>query len=130
MALVHEALVSIGPDIGSSYEFPGCLALASTSLVDHDALASRLLPYMRERAGLFDLRFLRAVPRARELLERRFIEESWGVDARSATGRSCQRHSGAGASTTLRSRISQPCRVIASIRCRFALRPTHCPTMC
>ena len=78
VTLVDKALTSIGPDFGAVYEFPGCLALASTSLVDHDAVASLLLPWLREHSGFSFYDFYEPYPEHVNYWNRRFVEDTWG----------------------------------------------------
>jgi len=46
LTLADSALLKIGPDFGGEYDFGGYLVLASSNLVDHDFLASSLLPWL------------------------------------------------------------------------------------
>jgi len=46
LTLGDEALLNLGPDIGSVYEFGGILGLASTELVDHDFVASVMIQWL------------------------------------------------------------------------------------
>ena len=78
VTLIDKALVSIGPDIGKTYEFAGCFALASTSLLDHDATASMLLPYLRARSGLSVFDVYEPFPTHVNYWNRWFLSEAWG----------------------------------------------------
>ena len=78
VTLVDRALVSIGPDFGSSYEFPGCFALASTSLVEHDAVASLLLPWLRAHAGFSVYDLYEPFPAHANYWNERFVKQTWG----------------------------------------------------
>jgi uncharacterized protein (DUF362 family) len=76
--VVDKALVSVGPDIGETYGFEGCFALASTSLFDHDAIASSLLPYLAARSGLSVFDFYAPYPSHVNYWNRWFLSEAWG----------------------------------------------------
>jgi uncharacterized protein (DUF362 family) len=80
ITLCHAVLTNIGPDFGDVYPLPGCLALASTRLVDHDAVAAALLPWFDEQqSSLYDL--YAPFPEHVNYWNRGLVEQTWGKDA-------------------------------------------------
>ncbi|MET0390525.1 MAG: DUF362 domain-containing protein, partial [Polyangiales bacterium] len=78
VTVVDKALVSIGPDIGDTYAFDGCFALASDSLLEHDAVASTLLGWLREHSGFSFFDLYSPYPEHVNYWNRRFIAQTWG----------------------------------------------------
>lgn len=77
VTLCHAALTNIGPDFGAVRRFDGCVALASASLIDHDALASALLPWLdRGHTSMFDL--YSPFPDHVNYWNRGLVREAWG----------------------------------------------------
>lgn len=75
-----RALLNIGPDFGSVCDLGGVLALASTSLVDHDLLAVALLDWFEgDDTSLFDL--YAPYPEDADHWNRGLVEETWGEEA-------------------------------------------------
>ncbi|HEY3354577.1 MAG TPA: DUF362 domain-containing protein [Polyangia bacterium] len=83
VTLAHRALLNIGPDFGGTYRFDGCLALAARRLVDHDAVASALLPWLDgDSASFFDL--YAPYPRHVNFWNRGLVKDTWGKPALAA----------------------------------------------
>lgn len=79
LTLGEAALVNVGPDYGERYDFDGSMALGSASLVDHDRLASALLPWLNaQNKSVFDVFDYR---RHADLLNRCVVLINWGVGA-------------------------------------------------
>ena len=79
LTLGKSAMVNYGPDHGERYDFDGCIALGSANLVDHDRLASTILPWLDEqRKSMFDAfnpyRFA-------DVWNRGVVLANWGIKA-------------------------------------------------
>lgn len=82
LTLGDAALLDIGPDFGGEYDFDGCVALASTSLVDHDFVASALLPWLDDHnLSFYDI--YSPYPAHVDFWNRNLIKETWGEQAMS-----------------------------------------------
>ena len=80
ITIVDSVLLNIGPDFGGEHDLPGCLALASTRLLDHDALASALLAYMDRRdLSFYDI--YSPYPGGSNLFNKIFVGMTWGKKA-------------------------------------------------
>jgi uncharacterized protein (DUF362 family) len=80
LTLATRALLNIGPDFGGEYDFGGCLALASTSLVDHDVVAAALLPWLDDHdTSFFDI--YSPYPDHADHWNRWLVRETWGESA-------------------------------------------------
>ena len=83
LTLVDSVLLNIGPDFGGEHDLPGCLALASTRLLDHDAVASALLTYFDERdLSFYDI--YSAYPGGSDFFNKIFVGLTWGDEAAAA----------------------------------------------
>lgn len=75
-----HALLNVGPDIGGSYAFDRHMALATDSLVDHDAVASALIPWLdRNDASVWDL--YNPYPKDSDYWNRGLVESIWGSES-------------------------------------------------
>jgi len=80
LTLGTHALLNVGPDMGAEYDFGGTLAMASQNLVDHDQLATALLPWLDDDdASFYDL--YAPYPEHSDYWNRGFVEETWGEEA-------------------------------------------------
>jgi uncharacterized protein (DUF362 family) len=80
LTLGEKALLNIGPDLGSEYDFGGVLALGAERLVDHDLLASSLLPWLDgDEISFFDL--YHPYPRHSDWWNRYLLRTTWGKEA-------------------------------------------------
>jgi hypothetical protein len=80
LTLADRALLKIGPDFGGHYKFDGWLALGARSLVDHDAVAAALLPWLdRNTVSFYDL--FSPYPRRVDYFNRKLVRETWGQAA-------------------------------------------------
>jgi len=80
LTLGDSALLDIGPDFGGEYDFAGCVALASRSLVDHDSLAAALLPWLDDNdLSFYDLHS--PYPGHVNFWNRNLVKQTWGADA-------------------------------------------------
>lgn len=80
LTLGEQALLNIGPDVGSKYSFDGVLALGSTRLVDHDLVASALLGWCDEDdTSFWDL--YAPYPEDADHWNRGLVEDTWGEEA-------------------------------------------------
>ena len=80
LTLGDSALLDIGPDFGGEYDFDGCVALASRSLVDHDSLAAALLPWLDENhLSFYDLHS--PYPGHVNFWNRNLVKQTWGPGA-------------------------------------------------
>lgn len=74
------ALLNVGPDIGSRYDFHGLVALASRRLVDHDLIATSVIPWLdRDDTSIFDA--YRPYPGNADFWNRSFVTQTWGEEA-------------------------------------------------
>ncbi len=56
LTMGRSAMTNYGPDYGERYDFDGFMALCSDSLVDHDSVASALLPWLDDqRKSIHDI---------------------------------------------------------------------------
>ena len=79
LTMAEKALLNIGPDLGSAYDFGGVLALGSTRLVDHDLLASSLLPWLdADDCSFFDL--YSPYPKHSNWWNRWLLKQTWGKE--------------------------------------------------
>lgn len=80
LTLGDQALLNIGPDMGSTVDLDGVVALASTSLVDHDLLASAVLLWLdRNDTSFYDL--YAPYPEDADHWNRFLVETAWGEQA-------------------------------------------------
>ena len=80
LTLVHSVLLNIGPEIGGKYDFDGCIVLASRRLIDHDYLASILLPWFdKHDVSFFDL--YSPYPDHVNFWNRKLVKDIWGKEA-------------------------------------------------
>ena len=82
LTLGDKALLDIGPDFGGECDFGSCMGIASRSLVDHDAFASALLPYL-ERRNVSVFGAYHPFPTHANFWNKGFVEEMWGEEAAS-----------------------------------------------
>ena len=83
LTVVDSVLLNIGPDFGGEHDLPGCLALASRRLLDHDAVASALLGYFDGRdLSFFDI--YSAYPNGSNFFNKVFVGLTWGDEAAAA----------------------------------------------
>jgi len=77
LTMCHSALTNIGPDYGATYKFDGCVAIASTNLVDHDAVASAMLPWLNHaEASPYDM--FSPYPDHVNHFNRGLVKATWG----------------------------------------------------
>ena len=80
LTLGDQALLNIGPDMGSKVDLEGVVAVASTRLVDHDLLASAMLLWLdRNDTSLFDL--YTPYPEDADHWNRVLVDMAWGERA-------------------------------------------------
>ncbi|MBL4849616.1 MAG: DUF362 domain-containing protein [Planctomycetes bacterium] len=80
LTLGDQALLNIGPDIGSRYDLEGVVAIGATNLVDHDLLASAILRWLdRDETSLYDL--YEPYPEHADYWNRYLVESTWGEKA-------------------------------------------------
>lgn len=80
LTLAHKALLNIGPDIGAKYDFKGTLAIAAKNLMDHDYLASVLIPWLdQHNTSFFDL--YAPYPKHVNYWNRFLVKKTWGAEA-------------------------------------------------
>jgi len=80
LTLGTHGLLNIGPDFGSEHDFGGHFVIASTSLVNHDAIAAALIPWLdRHDASIFDL--YSSYPADVDFFNRGFVADFWGESA-------------------------------------------------
>jgi uncharacterized protein (DUF362 family) len=80
LTLGDKALLNIGPDLGSEYDFEGVLAVGAENLVDHDLLASALLRWLdRDDTSIYD--FYEPYPDHADHWNRYLVETTWGEKA-------------------------------------------------
>lgn len=79
LTMGRSAMVNYGPDYGERYDFDGFMALCSDNLVDHDSVASALLPWLDgRRKSVYDLY---DPVRQADLWNRVVTFMNWGKDA-------------------------------------------------
>ena len=77
--LGDSALVHMGPDFGTRYQFGGCFGLASTRLLDHDYLASSMIPWLSKHAmSIYDL--YSPYPTHVNYWNREVVKGAWGEE--------------------------------------------------
>jgi len=82
VSLGSHALLTIGPDFGGEYAFDGHLVVASESLVDHDAVASALIPWLdRHDASVWDL--YNPYPMDSDYWNHGLVKSTWGSESAS-----------------------------------------------
>ena len=80
LTLGDAAMLDIGPDFGGEYDFDGCVALASSNLVDHDALAAALLPWLDDQhLSFYDI--YSPYPAHADFWNRALVKRTWGPEA-------------------------------------------------
>ncbi|PJB42408.1 MAG: hypothetical protein CO108_11705 [Deltaproteobacteria bacterium CG_4_9_14_3_um_filter_63_12] len=80
LTLGDAALLNIGPDFGSNYDFDGILALASSEAVDHDLVASAVLNWLDgDDTSFFDL--YTPYPEDVDHWNLGLVEDTWGDEA-------------------------------------------------
>lgn len=80
LTLGDQALLNVGPDVGSKYEFKGIVGLGATNLVDHDLLASAILVWLdRNDTSLWDL--YAPYPKDADYWNKGLVKNSWGETA-------------------------------------------------
>jgi hypothetical protein len=76
----EAALLDIGPDVGSTRPWGDVVAIAATSVVDHDRLVSAMIPWLdRTDTSIFDV--YSPYPRHADWHNRSFVEATWGKSA-------------------------------------------------
>ena len=80
LTLGDKALLNIGPDFGSEYDFEGVVAVGSEGLVEHDLLSSAILAWLDEDdSSFFDL--YAPYPDDVDHWNKGLAKEIWGEDA-------------------------------------------------
>jgi hypothetical protein len=80
VTLCRAALTNIGPDFGAIHRFEGCMGLGSTRLVDHDAVAAAILPWLdHNHLSMFDL--YSPYPAHVNYWNRGLVQDTWGRQA-------------------------------------------------
>lgn len=80
LTVADKALLNIGPDFGAVADLGGHMAVASTSLVDHDYLASNILRWLDlQQLSVFDL--WSPYPKHVNLVNRQLVRMIWGGEA-------------------------------------------------
>jgi uncharacterized protein (DUF362 family) len=80
LSLGEQALLGIGPDFGAVYDFEGIAAVASTGLVEHDALATAMLLWLdRHDRSIFDI--YEGYPEDSDFWNRGLVRQTWGPEA-------------------------------------------------
>ncbi len=83
LTVVDSVMLNIGPDFGGEHDLPGCLALASERLLDHDAVASALLSYFDRRdLSFYDI--YAPYPGGSNFFNKAFVGMTWGEAAADA----------------------------------------------
>jgi uncharacterized protein (DUF362 family) len=79
LTLADSAQLNIGPDVGSTYAFPGPVALAAKNILDHDSVVANLLPHFDgNQTSPWDL--YAPYPRHSAFFNKQFVRITWGEE--------------------------------------------------
>jgi len=80
LSLGSHALLGLGPDFGAVYDFEGTVAIASSGLLEHDALATAVLLWLDQSdRSIFDI--YEGYPEDADFWNRGLVRDTWGREA-------------------------------------------------